>query len=85
MSEELKCPFCGAKMDLDCYDGVFGEEATFDCIPCGLTITGQRRFKRIAAAMDLAIATAAYFTLSTEAGYSRLQSAGDRVLEVFNG
>ena len=53
MSEIAKCPLCGVKMDLDCYEGVFGEESTFDCIPCGLTITGQERFDRIVAAMEL--------------------------------
>lgn len=50
---ENKCPCCGGKIELDCYDGVFGEEAVFDCIPCGITITGRHRFDRIAAAMEL--------------------------------
>jgi len=49
---EMKCPICGGLLDFDCYEGVFGKEATLDCIPCGLTITGQKMLDRITAAMD---------------------------------
>lgn len=54
MIELAKCPVCGRTMELDFYEGVFGEEETFDCIPCGLTIAGRKRFERISAAMELA-------------------------------
>jgi len=76
MSEIAKCPVCQKGTIM------FKENLSCECSQCRFECHhGQIEF--IAAAMELAIATAAYFTLATEAGYKRLQEAGQRVLEVF--
>jgi len=84
-----KCPYCGKKMDTDCAEDIFGsEEATFDCIPCGITITGRERFEKLTAAMELA--RMEYALEHCEPQYEHeyqfhLELAQKRVLEVFGG
>lgn len=81
MSEIMNCPVCG-KAPVKMVFGAGWAQDGYKC--CGHTANTLKQWNQYAAAMELAIATAAYFTLATEAGYSRLQKAGDRVLEVFN-
>lgn len=75
MPEIANCPVCASRL--------FSSNRFFaSCARCGFRCK-PKDFPRISAAMELAIATAAYFTLGTEAGRKRLQEAGQRALEVF--
>ena len=78
MPEVAKCPCCGKDPIVDDEDF---PNCAYSC--CGQESSSLKQWNRYAAAMELAIATAAYFTLATEAGHKRLQEAGQRVLEVF--
>ena len=79
MPEVANCPVCG-KEPIWAVSQLTGK-VTIQC--CKVCIGSFELWNRYAAAMELAIATAAYFTLATEAGHKRLQEAGKRLLEVF--
>ena len=81
MPEIANCPLCGKKPKRLLLQQGKKEWDAFRC--CGYSALTTDLWNRYAAAMELAIATAAYFTLATEAGHKRLQEAGQRVLEVF--
>lgn len=76
MSNNPKCPICqkGTMM--------FKDNHACECSQCRFQCH-RGHLDHIAAAMELAIATAAYFTLATDASHKRLQEAGQRVLEVW--
>jgi len=78
MPEVANCPLCGEAASIFRLDD---DPVTFS--HCGMQANSGELWNSYATAMELAIATAAYFTLATEAGHKRLQEAGQRVLEVF--
>lgn len=75
MQKIANCPLCGEAASVSYPPVAFTH--------CGIQANNVDIWNSYAAAMELAIATAAYFTLATEAGHKRLQEAGQRVLEVF--
>jgi hypothetical protein len=79
---ESKCPCCGSELEFG--DKIPGFYPTVDCRKCGFPRNPKVR-THIAAAMDLARATTAYFSDGGEAAKPLLQEAGQRVLEVFGG
>ena len=76
--ENEKCPVCCCPM-VEFYLG-------WKCPTgnCGFRCS-KNSLRRIAAAMELARATTAYFSDGGEAAKPLLQEAGQRVLEVFGG
>jgi len=89
MSQIQTCPLCGTNLRGSVLDGVF---LWYSC--WSTTCAFQCNFEdlpRIAAAMELAKATAVYAANIPPMGYSSnrefdiMQDAEDRVIEVFNG
>ena len=77
MQKVANCPVCKKK------PFPYHYEDHTEYVHCGVKCEDEGTWNSYATAMELAIATVAYFTLATEAGHKRLQEAGQRVLEVF--
>lgn len=74
-----KCPFCGDAMHLTKDKIAICEND--DCA----TMFNEWDLPRAIAAMNLAVATTAYFTVQTEESRERLREAGQATLKIFRG